>query len=147
MQRIFLAGFVAMTVAACVPEGQGGSAGGGGGQISISSGGSFSGGHTTTVYADDRIEVSTSGPFGEGAQSKVSAGRLGVFAEVSAVIAAEGPAVARAVNPASPACEDYGADTVSASPAINGFSSVAATCPDDRVQAFQNRLVAVISGR
>lgn len=131
-------------LAACVAEGPSTA---GLGYIEVSSGGSFNGSYMTRVFADDRVETVISGPFGENTSRKVTQGRAGVFEEVSAVVAAEGPAVAAKVDPGEPACLDYGADAVRADPPIKGFSGVSAACLNKHVDAFQSRILGVIAGR
>jgi hypothetical protein len=143
MARLWFVAVLAL-VAACVPVGPPGAALA---FIEVSSGGAFSGSDLIRVYADDRIEVQVSGPFGKDAGTRTSQGRPGVFDAVRAAFLAEGPGVVGRQQPSDGACPDYGSDAVRAEPPIDGFAGVLAQCPDPAVQAFQRRIRDVIAGR
>lgn len=136
-----------LALAACVEAGGEVPRDAGVARIEIFSGGSFSGSSTVTVYVDDKIVTATSGPFGEGAARHAALGRPGLYAEMVAFAAKEGPKVAQRQRRTLVACEDYGTDGVRLDPAVGGFEGLSASCPDPAVTGFIDRLRAMIPAR
>lgn len=98
--------------------------------------GAFSGFVQKTVYADDTIVTASSEEGGRNQKTTVVQGRPGVFAAVSALVAAQGPGVRVTAKGEDNTCLDYGQDRVTAQPAVGGFASVSASCPEPAMQAF-----------
>ncbi|MFZ1470788.1 MAG: hypothetical protein WAT09_17700 [Paracoccaceae bacterium] len=145
-----LAGMALATVllAACVPETDAGDTGAKtAGVIEISRGGSFSGGSSVTIYADDTMMTSQSDPGGPFKTSQRRNAPAGAFQRASAVVAVQGPKVAAQLKAKDDglSCLDYGSDWVAAKPPIGGFSKAGAGCPEPALDTFISNVLGAIA--
>ena len=112
--------------------------------ITVSSGEAFSGGYAETYHADDSVTFSASVP-GQAAAGHTTQAVAGTFAAASGVIAAQGRAVQRKVDPKTVYCPDYGVDAVQADPPIAGFSGVATGCANADVTGLIDAIHAAVA--
>ena len=107
--------------------------------------GTFSGFAQKTVYSDDTVVVAFSGEGGRGQRRTVTQAPPGLYDKVVALVAAEGPSVRVTAPGDAHLCLDYGEDRVTAQPAIGGFSSISASCPEPAMTDFATRVLNAIA--
>lgn len=108
------------------------------------------GGVDIRVHADDVITEHRAPPAGtdQSATDEVRQGRPGLYADLAALVAAEGPGVAADIA-ATPddGCMDAGTRVVSAVPPVGGFSRLAYSgCSATTLGPFLNRILDLIAG-
>ncbi len=110
--------------------------------ITVSNGGGFGGTLTTTIFADDRVRVVTSGP-----QSQDNVAREtevpGAYGRALTQVRTMLPAAIAGAE--TEVCPDYGTDSISVTPAINGATGVSVGCPDEDVSALIRAINAATS--
>lgn len=110
--------------------------------ITISNGGGLGGTLTTTIFADDRVRVVTTGPLSQDnvARETVVSGAYGrALTQVREMLAG---AIAGAETDV---CPDYGTDSISVTPPVDGASGVSVDCPDEDVSTLIRAINAATS--
>ena len=110
--------------------------------IEVASGGAFSGVVRTSIYANDVLIVVQTDMDGKHKRSVVR-GDEGVYQAALAVVLDKGPQVAAQVSRKTPGfdCQDYGSDSITVSPPIDGFSAVSANCPERKLLDLQTQIL------
>lgn len=113
--------------------------------VAVSNTGSIHGADELQLFRDDTVrEMAFDGATFE-TEETIRQGRPGLFLEVAALVAAEGPGVATRMRPSEPGeCMDYGTSAVIADPPLGGFGRVESGCPDPVLDAFMSRVGALI---
>ena len=112
--------------------------------VEVYSGAQLYGMSVTRIYEGDVIFFAQSDVVAGTASERYIQGRPGLWQEVAALVAAEGPRVRPETVPEDYECMDYGMDSVEAVPPLGGFSKVWATCPDEGVQGLMQSVRDII---
>lgn len=110
--------------------------------VEVSNTGSIHGADVTRIYRGDLLYTSSFEGAPDTGRESWRPARPGVFDEVTALVAAKGPGVARRVREPSEVCMDAGISRVKAVPPAGRFSEVSSSCPDPVLTGFMTEVLA-----
>lgn len=148
--RYLLAASITLALVACVPtEKQSDNAFSLHGDIpyvEISSGGTFSGGESYTIFANDTMRTTSYEPFS--ADGSVAEDRLppGAHARARAIAAAKMPGIAARAGE-SDCPEDYGSYSVRVFPPVSGITVVFSDCRSNDISNLSSDILRSISSQ
>lgn len=112
------------------------------GEIVVSSA-SFAGTNTTQIFSDGTVIRTTANP-GLAPIRSITHTMPDSYRNAAAVLMAKGLVTRNALKPQAKPCLDYGTDQVTAVPAVGGFDTASATCPDAALSGLMSDVLATL---